>query len=202
MKFMKVLGLAAIAAAALMAFVGAGTASAAPNDTVLCKTTTLPCTGHYPVGTTIHAELATGTATLKAGFATITCKKSTVQGKTATTTTPEGNIEVLTFTECGEAKVVVLKKGKLQIHHTGGHVGNLTVSGVEVTVEVGGVSCTYGGTISTGLTVTGGAPASMVANEASIPKVAGGFLCANPSKWTAHYKVTTPNPLYISTETL
>lgn len=196
MKIMKMLGLAAIAAAALMAFVGAGTASA---GTVLCKTTTLPCKEDYPAGTTIHAELATGHATLKAGFANITCKKSTVQGKTETTTTPEGKISKLTFEECGEAKVVVLNPGRLQIHHTGGHVGNLTVSETEVTVSVGGVSCTYGGTITSGLTVTGGSPASMIANEANIPKVAGGFLCANPAKWTAHYKVTTPNPLFIST---
>jgi hypothetical protein len=57
MKYLKMLGLAAIAAAALMAFVGAGTASAAGG--VLCKVegtssgTTCPSGQAYTPGTKI-----------------------------------------------------------------------------------------------------------------------------------------------------
>jgi len=201
MKIIKMLGLAAVAAAALMAFVGAGVASAS-HDTVLCKKNVHPCRGAdvYGQGTQIHAELATGHATLKAGFANITCESSTVAGDTQSTTTPKGAIDVLKFEKCN-ATVNVLNNGSLQIHHTSGNKGNLVVEGTEVEVAIGSTSCVYGGKITTGLTVTGGSPASMVANEASIPKLAGGFLCASPAKWTAHYKITQPNPLHISTET-
>jgi hypothetical protein len=202
MRFKKAFVLATSMVAVLTAVVGTGTAPAAPGDTVLCKTTTLPCAGHYPVGTTFHMELATGHKTLKAGFSIIACKKETWAGKVGTATTPAIQVESLSPSDCGESQVVVLKRGTLQIHHEGEHKGDVTITGTEITVGTGGVSCVYGGTITSGITVLGGSPASIVTNEANIPKVAGGFLCANPAKWTAHYKVTTPNPLFISTETL
>jgi hypothetical protein len=202
MKYLKMLGLAAVAAAAVMAFVGAGTASA---ESTLCKVTVDPCpeASRYGAGTVIKAQLEAGThATLHAGFAEITCKKSTVEGKIETATTPSGKITSLTFTECGTAVVKVLKTGTLTAHHTSAHNGNLTVSGVEVTIEQNGVHCIYGGNITTGLALTASSssttPATMN-STAKIPLLSGGFFCANPANWTAKYEVTTPIPLYVTT---
>jgi len=197
MKYLKMLGLAAVAAAALMAFVGAGSASA----------TTLTCTNPpgtkvvCPAGTTIDAT-AGSSLNLKAGFANITCTESTVHGKTtntgSSTETVKGHIEGLTFGKCN-ATVTVIEKGTLEIHTDQEGVtdnnGTLTGSGSVVTVATGGISCTYAtnntdlGTVK-GSTSTGGI-ATMIIN-AELTKSAGGFLCANPAHWEGSYEITTP----------
>jgi len=162
MKYVKMLGLAAAAVAALMAFVGASTASA----TVLCKVegekgatgltgTTCPAEKAYPKGTEIHAVLdpGTGPAKLTTAFKNIECEESTVSGKTSNegsaTETVTGSVEVLTFGKCN-CEVNVIKKGTLEVHwinvldknengeviaETGGHNGTLTSNGAEVTAQ-------------------------------------------------------------------
>src|SRR5215470_1129708 len=85
MKYVKMLGLAAVAAMGLMAFLGASTASA----TVACKTQlTANCHSSgwaYPAGTLWDASLEPGsTAILEAtsgGTLEDTCTESTVAGK-------------------------------------------------------------------------------------------------------------------------
>ena len=102
MKYVKTLSLAAVAAAALMAFVGASTASA----TVLCKTpgtgsptgTVCPAGEAYPKETEVHA-VSEGNVVLTTGseFTEITCKKGTVIGKAgdegSATETVTGSVE-------------------------------------------------------------------------------------------------------------
>src|SRR5690242_744555 len=78
MKHLAKLGLAAVAAAALMAFLGAGTASA----TVLCKNNlnTETCSEKYPVGTVGVASL-TGSGVMETLSGTVvnTCTSSTAK---------------------------------------------------------------------------------------------------------------------------
>lgn len=202
MKYLKMLGLAAVAAAALMAFVGAGTASA---TTTLCKATESACssTNMYPVNTEIKAKLVAGgkaVLTNSGELPTVECSKSEVEGKTETTTTPEGNISKLTFEECNQT-VEVLEKGKLQVHYDAEDNGTLTATGVRVRVKAlfGSLSCDFGGTVSSGLTVTGGTAPKMDAT-AVIPMIQEtGFIeCPETATWHAEYEVTTPKPLYIS----
>src|SRR6478735_9962944 len=89
MRTLKMLALAAIAALGLMAFVGAGTASAATT----CKTkpnaaNECPTGWHHPIGTIIHATLKVGTtANLEttAGETVDTCTESTIKSHTTTT---------------------------------------------------------------------------------------------------------------------
>src|SRR6478752_1498045 len=112
MKYAKTLGLAAVAAAALMVFLGASTASA----TVLCATepvegspatkgTVCPANFAYPAGTEFHAVLDPGTVS-KTTSETFNseCKKSTIKGKTenegSATETVGITVEALTFEEC------------------------------------------------------------------------------------------------------
>src|SRR5918994_4037099 len=121
MKYIKMLGLLAVAAAALMAF--AGTASA----TVLEGSG-----GNLPSGTKIDS---TGTnAVLQAGFSTITCEHSEVDGKTSNAggagESVEGSITNLSFTLC-DATVKVKKAGKLIVHWTSGQNGTVTSEGAE-----------------------------------------------------------------------
>lgn len=202
MKYLKMIGLAAIAAAALMAF--AGSASA----TVL----TSPAGTTLPAGTTIHAELKEGVAKLAASFGNIECKESTIEGKTANAggaaETVRGTVSKLTFSNCngGACTVTTLKPGELEVHAIGGGNGTVTAKGQEVTTN-----CTFFGfnyhciwqTAATGThlgQLTGGSPATLTATGATINRTGGtsGNACGSTGTWTAVYKVTKPNPLFVS----
>ena len=37
-----------------------------------------------------------------------------------------------------------------------------------------------------------------LAISTEVPKIEGGFLCPNPSRWTANYTVTSPTPLHVT----
>jgi hypothetical protein len=191
MKYVKMLGLAAIAAAALMAFLGAGTASA----TVLCKNAT--CTEDYPSGTEIEATLS-GSAILETTGGTVldTCTGGKVSGKTSSTSgTPlTGAISALTWEGCTKT-TKTLTNGSLAIEHTSGVDGTLSATGTEVTVNTIFGSCVFGpvGSLTLG-TLKGGAPATLTINTI-IPRISGP--CPSEARWTASYTVTKPNPLYI-----
>lgn len=195
MNYLKGLVLAAVFAVALMV-AGAGTASA----TVICKTKTSPCGSPYPKGTVFKSELTPGTtAVLKAGFATFECTEGhgTVETTTngSATETVKGLTKTLSFGGCnGEVKV--LKTGTGEIHWTSKTSGSFTTEGTEVTGSTLGVSCVYGGTISSGITLNGGEKPTIVIN-AKIPLISGGILCGNPATMTASLTVTEPTPLYV-----
>jgi len=211
MKYVKMLGLAAIAAAALMAFVGASSASA----TVLCKTegtgpptgTTCPALQAYGAGTEIHA-VNTTTVKLDTTFKTVECTGSTIKGSTSneggpteTVTGPEGE---LTFTGCN-CTVNVLKAGTLEIHWIEGtHNGTITSNGSEVTVNCstifGNVHCIYVTENDSIGDLTGGNPA-IFHSTAVIKRKKTDSICAEQSTWTATYEVTSPKPLYVAGHT-
>ncbi len=217
MKYVKMLGLAAVAAAALMAFVGASSASA----TVLCKTE-ITASGNCPTGwavpTTeeIHAVSETEKPTLTSTFKTITCDESTVGGKATTegsaTTTASGPVEALTFTTNCTCTVAVIQRGTLEIHAIGdtGN-GTLTSNGATVTVQCssifGPVHCLYVtendhmGTL-TGSKTTGGTATMDITTEVKRETTTKeGTLCDEEAIWHAKYKVTTPDTLNIATAT-
>jgi len=215
MKYVKMLGLAAVAAAALMAFVGASSASA----TVLCKTTptgtpaTCPPGQAYEAGTEIHA-VNVGTVKLDTTFKNVECSGSTVKGFTTNeggpTETVDGN-EVgaaLTFTGCN-CTVNVLKPGTLEIHWIEGtHNGTLTSNEAEVTVSCstvfGTVHCIYATTNDSIGDLTASATSTSAAifhSTAVINKKPTNALCSEESTWTATYEVTSPKPLYVAKET-
>jgi hypothetical protein len=220
MKYLKMLGLAAVAAAALMAFVGSSTASA----TVLCEvpgtgtTTGTTCpkkvveehgekkevSQTYPKGTVVKAQLVAGTvAKLETSFKTIECKKSTTEGETSAEeatqlTGPEGK---LTFSECN-CEVVVLHAGTVSTEWLAGtHNGTQRSSGSETTTTCstlfGNVHCIYT-TSNTDLgTLTGGNPAKLDAS-AEVGRLTTSAACAEKSLWKAEYEVTSPKPLYVA----
>ena len=211
MKYVKMLGLAAVAAAALMAFVGAGTASA----TILTCTEPVNLKVQCKTGTTIHA-VNEGTLVLTGGFKTIECKKGTVHGTVteagSATTTVKGTISALTFEECN-CEVVVVKSGgggtnfgTLEIHtENNGSVANnngtLTGSESKVTVNCstifGNVHCIYVtnathlGTL-TGSSNLGGSTATLDVT-AEIPRENTNGLCAEEAIWHAKYSITEPD---------
>ena len=206
MKYLKMLGLAAVAAMALMAF-GAGTASA----TKLCSTNTNPCTGTvYGKGTAIKTQLQAGTiANLTTSTGNVTCTTSSIEGKTTSggggTGVPvEGEITSLKFSSCtldvfGSPSCTVTATGiptKVEANATSNGNGTLSTGSAGATVNCAGwINCTF---TAPGilLTVTGGNPAHVTATQEVL--AGSGVLCPSEARWDATYEVTAPKPLFLT----
>lgn len=204
MKLLKALGLAAIAAAALMAFAGTGTASA----TVLCKNNlnTEACSEKYPVGTVGVASL-TGSGVMETLSGTVlnTCTsstaKETLQNEGSATTTVTGKVAASAISWSGcTTPVTVLAGGEAELHWISGtDNGTLTAKGFEVTMSLSGVSCVYGlgTTMKDWGVIVGGAPGSLEVNSI-VKKVSGSFLCPAEVRLTGKYINTEPAAGYVA----
>lgn len=183
MKHLKMLGLAVLAVGAFMAMGGSASAAAIITS---------------PAGTEFTGEVhetLTGSWIIKDGVANITCTEVTRiwDVTTNTATVAGGPYTKTTFSGCGSASVVVLKAGSREVTSGGGVKG----SGSEVTFSALGTSCVYGtGTGTTQGTLNNGSPATMT-ESASLTKISGGFLCANPATVSGSYIITFPNTFII-----
>jgi hypothetical protein len=180
MKHLKMLGLFAMAAAALMAF--AGSASAA--------------TFTAPAGTEYTGKLSSsleGSALLKASLFNDTCTTSTVAGELTANTESHasGPTTNVSFSNCTVTTTTLSSKGTLTIAK-----GTRAVSGtgVEVTTGAFGFTCIYGlgaGTsLGTAKNTASGVTLTINAKLPLQPGSSGG--CANPAEWTGNYIVTSP----------
>jgi hypothetical protein len=202
MRTFKMLGLAAVAALSLVAFIGTSAASAA--NTTLCNTASNPCpaANQYASGTTLNAALQTGTnavLTTSGGLfnPTVTCTASTVRVVTsAQTGNPlPGSVTALTFTGCTSANptgTCTVTVNNLpytgNINYTAPGNGSMTVNSPNVTVACSGLpTCSYTAASATG-TVTGGNPATVAFTSVPL-SVAGGFGCPTGASWTATYRL-------------
>ena len=213
MKHLKMRGIAALAAAALMAFVGASSASA----TVLCKTpgtgtptgTTCPSGWAYAGAQEIHS-VNVGNVIMHTTYKTITWTVLTTRYSTSSegseseaVTGPEGEL----ILGGGNCTGNVLKAGTQEIQWISGtHNGTVRSSGTEITTICstifGNVHCTYATNNTDFGTLTGGSPAMLTAS-ANIPVNASESdgLCSEESTVTVTEKVTTPTPLYVTSHT-
>jgi hypothetical protein len=218
MKYVKMLGFAAIATAALMAFAGASTASA----TVLCKTpgTGSPTGANCPAGQTYGAGaeihmVSEGDIVFTTGssFTEMTCKESTITAKTtnegSTTETVTASIEAKNFTwaACstpnGFCTTTTVTGGTLEIHWIEGtHNGTVTDNGLVITsscaTNFGTIHCIYEPANEDIGTLTGGGTATADFENTPINIVATSGLCPEAPKLDAKYEITTPKPLYVT----
>lgn len=206
MKYLKMLGLAAIAASALMAFIGAGTASA----TILCETNvTSGCGNAWDVvsGSELDFSLESGTSALlketpfPGGFGgTIaTCTESTSKGTTSNTsgTSVSGSLDEtldanghpkgLTFGNCTNT-VTVIKAGSLSVTNSAGTKnGAVSSTGAKVTIVAFGLNCIYETNGTSIGTITGNASAAPTFDiKAVIPSTNG---CPD-GVWSGSYGYT------------
>ena len=217
MKQLKIIGLAVVAAMALMAVAGAGSAAAA-GGTTLCKTNETPCAAanHYLSGQEIVASSTN--ARLTSSLGDVTCEQSEVKGSTTSTGSNKaavsGSITSLSFTKnCvlhtpfGFTDACTITSINLpyaaSVTNTAGTMnGTLTVSGSPgAKVDCGSaLKCQFtakGGSIT--LDVTGGAPATVTASSEPLERtVYEGGICPSEATWDATYTVTTPNPLWLA----
>jgi hypothetical protein len=204
MKYMKMLGLAAIAAAALMAVADSASATqlTSPTGTAL------------PAGTVIKSELKEGVAKLAANFGNIECKESVNEDKTTNGGSSTETVRLIvtrwTFTNCngGACTVVALRNGELEIHSISGtENGTVTGWGQEWTTNCSFFGINYHCIWSTGTStspthmgvLTGGAPA-VLDLHATLIRIGGtsGTACGSTGTFFGTLKVTSPNPLYVS----
>ena len=184
----KMLGLLAVAAAALMAF--AATASA--------DTATSP-TGTTYAGS-FHASSG-GHAVLDNPIAKIECP-STVGGAIDTQGSGEkvsGGISTLTFNNCTDSwHVTVVAAGRLLVEaYASGYDGDVYSTGATVEATRFGISCRYATNTTTIGRLTGGSFAELHIS-ASIPFHSGSIFCGSgATSWTGGYTVTSPSSLFI-----
>lgn len=210
MKYIKALGLALMAAMAVMAFFGASSASA----TVLCKVTPTgsppkcPESQTYGPHTTIEGTAVNARLTPNGLFPDVICSHSVTTATTTNTGGPEetvtGHITNLEFNGCktslgGGCTVEVNNLPyHAEVHWVSGHNGSLTVTEGEgggnpgATVTCAGVlECAFDNT-TFNLPITGGNPATVTANGVKL-NIAGGALCPTEAEWDASYKAVGEN---------
>jgi len=207
------LGLVAVAAMALTAMLGVGSASA---TTKLCKTTTNPCTEPYGTGTVIEASSTK--ALLTNSISNISCTGSAIKGKTTsagggagTETTVLGTIELLNFTGCSTASgtkcndpTVLNLPYFAELHTT--TEGKVNDNGLMTVTSSGKgnpgatvvcgflINCTFT-TSQANIHISGGT--SPIAHAEGIALERSGGFCPSFSFWDATYNITTPKPLYV-----
>ena len=209
MKYLKMLSLAAVAAAALMAFAGAGTATAdeicttAANAENMCPAGKLiekveaSLVGSAKLEDTVNNTLDTCTT----GSVTITAMTAANGNKTGSAdVTGESTKADITWgtaaTPCLFTTDTVIG-GIIHGSHAPGGGTTITATSVEVTVNTLG-SCTYGvgAGLDLGSIAQGGN--TLVINKV-VNKTAGGFLCPETAVWNATYKLTNHSAAFYIT---
>ncbi|MGN6257576.1 MAG: hypothetical protein ACTHN3_07490 [Solirubrobacterales bacterium] len=194
MKLVKLLGLMAVAAAALLAF--AATASA--------TTLTSPPGTTYTGVIVAESEGETTFVNTSVGLK-LQCAVSKVEGSVqqhGTGVTVRVQISKLTFESCTNGYTfTVLEPGSLEIHNISGtQSGTLTWSGVKLTLHTPlGFSCTYttSGTDIGTLTGSDTGNATLDIGSATIPRTADSSLCGVSWTWTGSYTFTAPSTLTV-----
>jgi hypothetical protein len=190
MKSLKTIGVAAVMAAAMLALVGASSASAAtPN---LCKANESTCSAGntYPAGTAVVGKLESGKEAILTGALELKCKASEVKG----IVNPGGTGEITgaSWTSCSPSCTVTAESlpWKATYAASGGGNGTMTVSSPKVKIQCSFISCTFTAT-SVVLDVTGGSGGSEAAdpkiNASKEPLTSG----CGAGSWTAPYRVTS-----------
>jgi hypothetical protein len=197
MKYVKILGLLAVAAAAFMAMAATASATILTSPTGTTYTSKIVAEAEHPPGVTLHGS-----------FTSVNCTNSLVEGnveKHGAGVTAGGIVSKLTFTNCN-FPVKVLKNGSLEIHPINCNAakyctGTLTSTGAEVTIETSIASCIFA-TASTDLgTLTGTDDTKGHATldiSAEIPRTGHSFFCGSKGIWTGSYTVKTPSSLWIN----
>lgn len=196
MKYIKILGLLAVAGAAMMAFAASASATTVTGPTFTTGVHTDEVTRSTPI---IHAVQEGTHVELHNAIVNIKCQ-STVEGKVethGTGVTATGKITTLNFFNCTDEWVVdVEKAGELIVHHIegAGTDGTLTSTGARVTATRAGLSCIYETNATHIGTVTGEKGPEGEATldiKANIPRVGGSFLCGGATaQWTGAYTTT------------
>jgi len=209
MKYVKILGLAAVAAAALMAFVGAGTASA----TVFCDTNTNPCSAKWAAETQLEFHVKPGTVGKwgsTAGETLVECTEGLLKGRPSAggaTATVKMSVAASEFnwnSGCSGVVTKTLEGGTLEIHAIAGTGnGTVTATGFTFTTSLFGSSCTYGflSTTDMGVLTGNGTGNAVLDINTTFSKKEGSIICPTSLSWSEEFTQVAPSGtgLYVET---
>ncbi len=132
MTYLKMLGLAAVAAVALMALAGAGSASA----TVLCHKAETPCSQKWSKGTEPEFVVRPGTKARWASEPTtvMECSSGDLKGSVTSAGGSSETVKIplstFSWTSCSPASSSTLEAGELEVHSISGSAnGRVTLKG-------------------------------------------------------------------------
>ena len=204
MKRIETIGLIALAALALTAVFGVGSASAA---TTLCKVNTEPCAeaDRYPASTSIEAS-ATNVAT-EGSFWFSMCNTSTLSGKTSEQAGTPLQVEItsLKFSGCGSCKSAASTASwSGSVSATSGGNGSLTAKETNLLFsECAGTSATCKfGAAETTVPVTGGSSPYIEFSKVPLGFKGGSWgesNCGALIRITGKYNIGKPKPMYVRT---
>lgn len=188
MKSIKVFGLLAVAAAALMGLAGTALASSTLTS---------------PTGTTYTGEFAATSTNFKwhGAFVTVECSHAAIKGTVEkhTTSNAGGKLSSWTFAGCNYVTTVE-SAGSLEIDTT-----NRVISkGAKISMTTSVGTCIFTTNAVTGTEIgaftdsheTGGHAVQDI-NSAKIPRTGGNFLCGSSATWTGNFTFHTPSRLYV-----
>jgi len=192
MKYVKILGLLAVAASAMMAFAANASATTVTGSGGTKTPTIHAISEESAVAGTKHVLLHNAIANIQCESTAQGAVEAAGEGGTGLTV--KGAISSLTFSPCTNSWVVHVDTfGELEVHGESGNKGTLTSTGTKVTATRFGLQCVYKTNATDIGTVTGGASFATLDINATIPVVAAesSFLCTEtPAKWTGAYKTT------------
>jgi hypothetical protein len=201
MKYLKTLGLAVVAVAALMAIAGAGTASA----TVLCDSNTNPCSAKWASETQLEFNVKTGTVGKwgnTSGETLVECTEGLLKGRPSAggaTSTVKMSVSASEFnwnSGCSGVVTKTLEGGTLEIHAIAGTGnGTVTATGFTFTTTLFGSSCTYGFLTTTDMGVlTGSGTGNAVLDiSTTFSKKEGSFICPSTLSWKEEFVQVAPS---------
>lgn len=206
MKIARMIGLAAIAALALMAFAGASQALAA--KTVLCKSPGSCASGNeYPSGTAIKATSSSVEIKQEEGYVPIKCSGSTLEGKTTAASGEPLGAEITAWTLSGckqGATNCTVTTEHLPYSATIAYDGSIGGNGTIAVKGSGGaevgwhivclVNCVF--SFNPTLTAEGGNPAHLSIAQQTLNK-SGLCIFTTPTFVAAPYTVNAPQPMYV-----
>jgi len=203
MKYLKMFGLAAVAAAALMAFAGAGSASA----TVLCHGEESPCSTKWTKNTEVEFILKPFTVArwfTTQGITLNECSGGSLRGTIVNAGSATETVVISVAKESGgfnwsscTTNQVTVEGGEIEIHSiTGSTNGTATMKGFKFrtdTTQYG--TCYYGaGTgVHLGKIVASKTGHAIIDIEVVLIKLAGSAaLCPNDIEWWEEWEQSAP----------
>ena len=198
MKSLKICGLAAIAAMALLACLGVGSASA----TVLCTEDKNPCPAgkDEPAGTKIEASLnGSASWSTTAGTVLETCTKGTHIWEMQNTGGLNKNIvkvqQQYTWANCAKGVSVIALGTSEDKYIEGTSNAMMFDAGTEVTLQLFSADCVYSTGTGTFVGVAQAGTEAVLLEDVNLSKLSGSLLCPATIRFRSEWLVTSPKNL-------
>jgi hypothetical protein len=201
MKHLKLIGLAVVAAMAVIGFAGAGSASA----TVLCKATETPCSEANLIKKGAEFSADTEGRTLIEETSGLIIESCT-GGSLATTISGQGGATETviistttsswTWSGCEAGGLSATESGQLELQHLTG-TDHATMTGKGFGIKLTKSGCTYVSASGNEVGRVTGGTSPVIDVHTVLTKSKGELTCPPDIVWIATYKITKPSVFYV-----